>query len=61
MLDLELARAEMLPARGTLCCSCQHHPGDGGSSFAQVGYGNTAQAGLVNVAAPSVRSIRAAT
>ncbi len=53
MQDLELEHAELLPARETLCCSGQHHSGGGGSSFsfAQVGYGNTAQAGLVNVAA----------
>ena len=51
MQDLELEHAELLPARETLCCSCQHHSGGGGSSFTQVGYGNTAQAGLLNVAA----------
>ena len=48
MQDLELESAELLPARETLCASYSH---SGGSSFAQVGYGNTAQAGLVNVSA----------
>jgi hypothetical protein len=42
--DLELEHAELLPGRETLCC-CYH----AGNSFTQVGYGNTAQAGLVNV------------
>ena len=46
MEELELERAELLPGRETLCC-CSHHPT---FSFAQVGYGNTAQSGLVNVA-----------
>ena len=49
MQDLELEHAELLPARETLCC-CGQQPHSGGSSFTQVGYGNTAQAGLVNVA-----------
>ena len=40
MQDLELEHAELLPARETL---------HSGFSFTQVGYGNTAQAGLVNV------------
>ena len=44
--DLELEHAELLPARETLFL-CKFHPS---SSFTQVGYGNTAQAGLVNVA-----------
>ena len=48
MQDLEFESAELLPARETLCCSYSH---SGGSSFAQVGYGNTAQAGLVNISA----------
>jgi hypothetical protein len=47
MQDLELEHAELLPSRETL--SCSRHQG-GGFSFTQVGYGNTAQAGLVNVA-----------
>lgn len=49
MQDLELEHAELLPSRETLW-AC--HPRSGGSSFSltQVGYGNTAQAGLVNVA-----------
>ena len=48
MQDLELEHAELLPSRETLC-AC--HPRSGGSSsvFIQNGYGNTAQAGLVNV------------
>ena len=48
MHDLELEHAELLPSRETLSCCCSHHSGSG-SSFTQVGYGNTAQAGLVNV------------
>ncbi len=47
MQDLELESAELLPSRETLCVS-NYHPG---SSFTQVGYGNTAQAGLLNVSA----------
>jgi hypothetical protein len=47
MQDLELEHAELLPSRETLWC-CASHPGH---SFTQVGYGNTAQAGLVNVSA----------
>ena len=47
MQDLELERAELLPSRETLWC-CNYHPS---SSFTQVGYGNTAQAGLLNVSA----------
>ena len=41
MQDLELEHAELLPSRETLSVH---------SSFTQVGYGNTAQAGLLNVA-----------
>jgi hypothetical protein len=52
MQELELETAELLPARETLCCPCQHYSQGGhSSSFTQVGYGNTAQAGLVNVSA----------
>jgi hypothetical protein len=40
MEDLELEHAELLPRRETL---------HSGFSFTQVGYGNTAQAGLWNV------------
>ena len=47
MDDLELERAELLPSRETLWV-CHH--GGSSSSFTQVGYGNTAQSGLVNVA-----------
>jgi hypothetical protein len=49
MQDLELEHAELLPSRETLSCS-RNHGGGGGFSLTQVGYGNTAQAGLVNVA-----------
>jgi len=48
MQELELETAELLPARETLSC-CSHR--SGGNSFTQVGYGNTAQAGLLNVSA----------
>jgi hypothetical protein len=47
MDDLELEHAELLPSRETLWVC---HPSRGGSSFTQVGYGNTAQSGLLNVA-----------
>ena len=51
MQDLELEHAELLPSRETLSCCCSHSSGSSSSSsFTQVGYGNTAQAGLVNVA-----------
>jgi len=50
MQELESEHAELLPARETLSCCCNHHNSGSGSSFTQVGYGNTAQAGLVNVA-----------
>jgi hypothetical protein len=46
MDDLELEHAELLPSRETLWV-CNH---GGSSSFTQVGYGNTAQSGLLNVA-----------
>ena len=42
MQDIELEHAELLPSRETLRV-CKYHPS---SSFTQVGYGNTAQAGL---------------
>jgi hypothetical protein len=50
MQDLELESAELLPSRETLC-ACHSHSGGASSSsvFIQNGYGNTAQAGLVNV------------
>jgi hypothetical protein len=51
MAELESESAELLPSRETLnVCSHRAH---GGSSFSftQVGYGNTAQAGLINVSA----------
>ncbi len=50
MQDLELETAELLPSRETLCACWKTHA-SGGNSFAQVGYGNTAQSGLVNVSA----------
>jgi len=48
MQDLDLETAELLPARETLCVS--RWQGGTSYSFTQVGYGNTAQSGLVNVA-----------
>jgi len=45
MDELELEHAELLPSRETLCCG-NYYPSH---SFTQVGYGNTAQVGLVNV------------
>ena len=64
MEELELESAELLPNRETLCSGGSYHPGHSvsftqvgygsyhpGNSFAQVGYGNTAQSGLVNVSA----------
>ena len=47
MEELELERAELLPSRETLCCGGHSHHS---FSFTQVGYGNTAQSGFVNVA-----------
>jgi hypothetical protein len=49
MQDLELEHAELLPGRETLSCCGQHH--SGGAGLVQVGYGNTAQSGLLNVSA----------
>jgi hypothetical protein len=46
MQELELERAELLPSRETLCVVSHHQPT---FSFAQVGYGDTAQSGLINV------------
>ena len=46
MEELELERAELLPNRETLCSGGSYHPG---VSFTQLGYGNTAQSGIVNV------------
>jgi hypothetical protein len=48
MEELELESAELLPNRETLCSGGSYHPGHS-VTFTQVGYGNTAQAGLVNV------------
>ena len=51
MDELAQESAELLPSRETLnVCS---HRGHGGSSFSftQVGYGNTAQSGLINISA----------
>ena len=51
MAELEGESAELLPSRETLNV-CNHHRSSGSSvSFTQVGYGNTAQAGLLNVSA----------
>jgi hypothetical protein len=51
MEELEREHAELLPGRETLCvCHCQPSHGFS-SSFTQVGYGNTAQSGLVNISA----------
>ena len=48
--ELELEHAELLPSRKTLWVS-KCHPSCGPSnSFTQVGYGNTAQADLIDVA-----------
>ncbi len=52
MAELEGESAELLPSRETL--NVCHHRSSGGSvsnSFTQVGYGNTAQSGLLNVSA----------
>ena len=46
MEEPQLETAELPPNRETLCSGGSYHPGN---SFAQVGYGNTAQSGLVNV------------
>jgi hypothetical protein len=50
MQDLELEHAELLPGRETLCSAGNYNQGHS-FSFAQVGYGNTAQSGLFNVSA----------
>jgi hypothetical protein len=51
MDELEQESAELLPSRETLnVCSHRSHGGSS-VSFTQVGYGNTAQAGLLNVSA----------
>jgi hypothetical protein len=52
MQDLELEHAELLPSRETLC-ACHSHSGSSysySSTFIQNGYGNTAQAGGLNIA-----------
>ena len=52
MDELERESAELLPSRETLnVCTYRSHGGGSSFSFAQVGYGNTAQAGLLNVSA----------
>lgn len=48
MQELELESAEVLPGRETLCVSS--YGGYGGSVFEQLGYGNTVQSGLLNIA-----------
>jgi hypothetical protein len=50
MDELERESAELLPSRETLCVYSHGHGGSS-VSFTQVGYGNTAQAGLVNISA----------
>ena len=49
MAELESESAELLPARETLWASRGGYSYS--NSFAQVGYGNTAQSGLLNVSA----------
>jgi hypothetical protein len=49
MDELERESAELLPARETLWASKGGYSYS--NSFAQVGYGNTAQSGLINVSA----------
>jgi hypothetical protein len=53
MDELERESAELLPSRETLCVASggRHSGSSVSSSFTQVGYGNTAQAGLLNVSA----------
>jgi hypothetical protein len=53
MAELEGESAELLPSRETLnVCHSRHNGGSSVSnSFTQVGYGNTAQAGLINISA----------
>jgi hypothetical protein len=52
MDELERESAELLPSRETLnVCSNRSHGGGSSVSFTQVGYGNTAQSGLLNVSA----------
>jgi hypothetical protein len=51
MDELERESAELLPSRETLHVSSHGHGTSFSSSFTQVGYGNTAQAGLLNVSA----------
>jgi hypothetical protein len=50
MAELEGESAELLPSRETLNV-CHRSHGGSSVSFTQVGYGNTAQAGLINVSA----------
>ena len=49
MDELERESAELLPSRETLCVYSHGHGSS--ASFTQVGYGNTAQAGLLNISA----------
>ena len=52
MAELEGESAELLPSRETLnVCHSRHNGSSVSNSFTQVGYGNTAQAGLINVSA----------
>jgi hypothetical protein len=50
MQDLELESAELLPSRETLCVPKCGHGSSSSSTFIQNGYGNTAQAGGLNIA-----------
>jgi len=50
MAELEGESAELLPSRETLNVCHSRHNGSS-NSFTQVGYGNTAQAGLLNISA----------
>ncbi len=53
MEELERESAALLPSRETLWVT-KYHPSSSYSysySFSQVGYGNTAQSGLINVSA----------
>jgi hypothetical protein len=52
MRELELEGAELLPSRETLWCGGNAHSGTSFTYvFSQVGNGNTAQSGLINLAA----------
>lgn len=50
MQDLELEHAELLPSRETLCACHSSHGSSSSATLIQNGYGNTAQAGGLNIA-----------